>query len=172
MLRLYDTYVRLYNVSWIFKVLHYHIVRVRDLDYEVPPLESVPIVREFLEVFPDDLHGIPPKREIDFIIDLLLYTLPILTPPYRMAPDELIELKAQLKDMLDKGFIQPSISSWGDPVLFVKKKDGSFRMCIDYCQLNKVTIKNKYPLLRISDLFNQLQGASYFSVIDLRSGYH
>jgi len=89
-----------------------------------------------------------------------------------MAPAELKELKAQLKDLLDKGFIQPSISPWGAPVLFVKKKDGSLRMCIDYRQLNKVTIKNKYPLPRIDDLFDQLQGASYFSKIDLRSGYH
>ena len=89
-----------------------------------------------------------------------------------MASAELKELKSKLKDLLDKGFIQPSISPWGAPVLFVKKKDGSFRMCIDYRQLNKVTIKNKYPLPRIDDLFDQLQGASYFSKIDLRSGYH
>ena len=89
-----------------------------------------------------------------------------------MAPTELKELKEQLKDHLDKGFIRPSISPWGAPVLFVKKKDGSLRMCIDYRQLNKVTIKNKYPIPRIDDLFDQLQGASHFSKIDLRSGYH
>ena len=89
-----------------------------------------------------------------------------------MAPAELKELKEQLKDLLDKGFIRPTISPWGAPVLFVKKKDGSLRMCIDYRKLNKVTIKNKYPVPRIDDLFDQLQGASHFSKIDLRSGYH
>jgi len=147
-------------------------VRVKDLESEIPSLESVPIVKDFPEVFPDDLLKIPPEREIDFGIDLLPDTQPISIPPYRMSPTELKELKAQLKDLLDKGFIQPSISPWGAPALFVKKKDGSLHMCIDYRQLNKVTIKNKYPLPRIDDLFDQLQGASYFSKIDLRSGYH
>ncbi|KAF3645199.1 RNA-directed DNA polymerase -like protein [Capsicum annuum] len=99
-------------------------------------------------------------------------TQPILIPPYRMAPIELRELKEQLKDFLEKGFIRPSVSPWGAPVLFVHKKDGSLRMCIDYRQLNKVTIKNKYPLLRIYDLFDQLQGSKWFSKIELRSGYH
>ena len=89
-----------------------------------------------------------------------------------MAPAELKELKEQLKDLLDKGFIRPSKSPWGAPVLFVRKKDGSLRMCIDYRQLNKVTIKNRYPLPRIDDLFDQLVGASFFSKIDLHSGYH
>ena len=135
-------------------------------------LESVSIVNEFPDVFPKDLPGIPPEREIDFGIDLLPNTNPISIPPYRMAPAELKELKEQLKDLLDKGFIRPSKSPWGAPVLFVRKKDGSLRMCIDYRQLNKVTIKNRYPLPRIDDLFDQLVGASYFSKIDLRSGYH
>ncbi|WMV32801.1 hypothetical protein MTR67_026186 [Solanum verrucosum] len=112
------------------------------------------------------------RREIDFGIDLLPDTQPISIPPYRMAPAELKELKEQLRDLLKKGFIRPSQSPWGAPVLFVKKKDGSLRMCIDYRQLNRVTIKNKYPLPRIDDLFDQLQGASHFSKIDLRSGYH
>ena len=89
-----------------------------------------------------------------------------------MAPAELKKLKDQLKDLLDKGLIRPSVSPWGAPVLFMRKKDGSLRMCIDYRQLNKVTVKNRYPLPRIDDLFDQLQGASYFSKIDLRSGYH
>src|SRR5687767_907514 len=150
----------------------YHLVRVRDVESKVPSLESVPVVSEFPDVFPDDLPGIPPKREIDFGIDLLPDTRPISIPPYRMAPAELKELKEQLKDLLDKGFIRPSISPWGAPVLFVRKKDGTLRMCIDYRQLNKVTIKNKYPIPRIDDLFDQLQGASHFSKIDLRSGYH
>ncbi|WMV19296.1 hypothetical protein MTR67_012681 [Solanum verrucosum] len=147
-------------------------IRVMDVESETPHLESIPVVNEFSEVFPDDLHSIPPDREIDFGIDLLSDMQPIFVPPYRMAPAELKELKEQLKDLLDKGFIQPSISLWGAPVLFVRKKDGSLRMCIDYRQLNKVTIKSKYPLLRIDDLFDQHQGANYFSKIDLRLGYH
>ncbi|WMV51153.1 hypothetical protein MTR67_044538, partial [Solanum verrucosum] len=112
------------------------------------------------------------SRKIDFGIDLLPDTQPISIPPYRMAPTELKELKEQLRDLLEKGFIRPSQSPWGASVLFVKKKDGSLRMCIDYRQLNRVTVKNKYPLPRIDDLFDQLQGASHFSKIDLRSGYH
>ncbi|KAH0667604.1 hypothetical protein KY285_028810 [Solanum tuberosum] len=124
------------------------------------------------DVVTDDLPGVPPEREIDFDIDVLPDTRPISIPPSRMAPAELKELKEQLKDLLEKGFIRPSISPWGAPVPFVRKKDGSLRMCIDYRQLNKVTINNKYPFLRIDVLFDQLQGASYFSKIDLRSGNH
>ena len=99
-------------------------------------------------------------------------TAPISIAPYRMAPAELKELKVQLQELLDKGFIRPSVSPWGAPVLFVKKKDGTMRLCINYRQLNKVTIRNKYPLPRIDDLFDQLRGATVFSKIDLRSGYH
>ena len=150
----------------------YHIVRVNDVESKVPPIESIPVVNEFLDVFPEDLPGVPPEREIDLGIDLLPDTQPISIPPYRMAPAELKELKEQLKDLLEKGFIRPSHSPWGAPVLFVKKKDGSLRMCIDYRQLNRVTVKNRYPLPRIDDLFDQLHGASHFSKIDLRSGYH
>ncbi|KAH0669077.1 hypothetical protein KY289_023570 [Solanum tuberosum] len=150
----------------------YHLVRVRDVESKTLLIESVPVVNEFLDVFPNDLPGVPPEREIDFGIDLLPDTQPISIPPYRMAPAELKELKEQLRDLLEKGFIRPSQSPWGAPVLFVKKKDGSFRMCIDYRQLNRVTVKNKYPLPSIDDLFDQLQGASHFSKIDLRSGYH
>ena len=97
---------------------------------------------------------------------------PVAKAPYRLAPTEMKELMSQLQELLDKGFIRPSSSPWGAPVLFVKKKDGSMRMCIDYRELNKRTVKNKYPLPRIDDLFDQLHGASYFSKIDLRSGYH
>jgi len=134
--------------------------------------EDVPIVKEFLDVFPEELPGLPPDREIAFEIELLPGTAPISKAPYRMAPAELKELRVQLQEMLDKGFIRPSFSPWGAPVLFVKKKDGTLRMCIDYRELNKVTIKNKYPLPRIDDLFDQLKGATTFSKIDLRSGYH
>jgi hypothetical protein len=111
-------------------------------------MEQVLIVREFIDVFPDDLPGLPPNREIEFCIDLVSGTKPISMAPYRMAPAELKELKEQIQDLLDKGFIRPSVSPWGAPVLFVKKKDGSMRMCIDYRQLNKVTVKNRYPLPR------------------------
>ena len=135
-------------------------------------LEDVPVLREFLDVFPDDLPGLPPGRETDFPIDLVPGTGPISLPPYRMAPAELKELKAQLQELVDGGFIRPNILPWGAPVLFVKKKDGTWRLCVDYRQLNKVTIRNKYPLPRTDDLFDQLQGAKVFSKIDLRSSYH
>ncbi|WMV36713.1 hypothetical protein MTR67_030098, partial [Solanum verrucosum] len=145
---------------------------VSDVEIEVPSIESIPVVSEFREVFPNDLPSMPLDRNIDFCIDLELGTCPIFIPPYRMAPAELRELKAQIQELFDKGFIRHSASPWGAPVLCVKKKNGSMRMCIDYRQLNRVTIRNKYPLPRINDLFDQLQGASIFSKIDLRSGYH
>ncbi|RVW29531.1 Transposon Ty3-G Gag-Pol polyprotein [Vitis vinifera] len=128
--------------------------------------------KEYPDVFPEDLPGLPPEREVEFTIDLVPGTGPMSKAPYRMAPVELKELKVQLQELLDKGFIRPSVSPWGAPVLFVKKKDGSMRLCIDYRELNKVTVRNKYPLPRIDDLFDQLQGACVFSKIDLRSGYH
>ncbi|GJS36691.1 putative nucleotidyltransferase, ribonuclease H [Tanacetum coccineum] len=134
--------------------------------------EEIMVVRDFLEVFPNDLSGLPPVREIEFQIELVLGAMPVTESPYRLTPSELEELSGQLRELRDKGFIPPSSSPWGAPVLFVKKKDGSFRMCIDYRELNKLTIKNRYPLLRIDDLFDQLQGSQYFSKIDLRSGYH
>ena len=134
----------------------YHLVHVKDSSSETPSLESVLVVNKYSDVFPEDLLGIPPKREIDFNIDLLPDTQPIFIPPYRMTPVELRELKEQLKDLLDKEFIRRSVSPWGALVLFVRKKDGSLRMYINYCQLNKVTVKNKYPLPRIDDLFDQV----------------
>ncbi|GJU69738.1 putative reverse transcriptase domain-containing protein [Tanacetum coccineum] len=135
-------------------------------------LEDVPIVQDFPEVFPEDLPGIPPTRQVEFQIDLMPGAAPVARAPYRLAPSEMKELSDQLKELSDKGFIRPSSSPWGAPVLFVKKKDGSFRMCIDYRELNKLTVKNRYPLPRIDDLFDQLQGSSVYSKIDLRSGYH
>ena len=123
-------------------------------------------------MFPEDLSGTPPSRDVDFAIKLEPGTGPISKAPYRMAPAELKELKVQLQELLDKGFIRPSVSPWGAPVLFVKKKDGSMRLCVDYRELNKRTVKNRYPLPRIEDLFDQLREATVFSKIDLRSGYH
>ncbi|GJT26743.1 putative reverse transcriptase domain-containing protein [Tanacetum coccineum] len=135
-------------------------------------LEDVSIVREFPEVFPEDLPGLPPARQVEFQIDLVPGAAPVARAPYRLAPAELQELSTQLQELSDRGFIRPSSSPWGAPVLFVKKKDGSFQMCIDYRELNKLTVKNRYPLLRIDDLFDQLQGSRVYSKIDLRSGYH
>ncbi|GJU78202.1 reverse transcriptase domain-containing protein, partial [Tanacetum coccineum] len=135
-------------------------------------LENVPIVQDFPEIFPEDLPGLPPTRQVEFQIDLVHGAAPVARAPYRLAPSEMKELSEQLKELSDKGFIRPSSSPWGAPVLFVKKKDGSFQMCIDYRELNKLTVKNRYPLPRIDDLFDQLQGSSVYSKIDLRSGYH
>ncbi|GJS74920.1 putative reverse transcriptase domain-containing protein [Tanacetum coccineum] len=126
-------------------------------------LDNVPIVRDFPEVFPEDLPGLPPTRQVEFQIDLIPGAAPVARAPYRLAPSEMKELSEQLKELSDKGFIRPSSSPWGAPVLFVKKKDGSFRMCIDYRELNKLTVKNRYPLPRIDDLFDQLQGSSVYS---------
>jgi hypothetical protein len=135
-------------------------------------VESISMVEEFMDVFPKELPGMPPEREVEFYIDLIPGTTPIAKRPYHMAPTELAELKLQIAELQQKGYIRPSSSPWGAPVLFVTKKDGSMRMCIDYRTLNEVTIKNKYPLPRIDDLFDQLQGVKYFSKIDLRPGYH
>ena len=135
-------------------------------------LELIPVVSEFPDVFPEELPGMPPDRELEFAIDLVPGTAPLYKKYYRMPSSELVELKKQLDEMLQKGYIRPSSSPWGSPAIFVDKKDGSLRMCVDYRQLNDVTIKNKYPLPRIDDLFDQLQGARFFSKIDLRSGYH
>ncbi|GJV35633.1 putative reverse transcriptase domain-containing protein [Tanacetum coccineum] len=135
-------------------------------------LADVPIVRNFPEVFPEDFPGLPPTRQVEFQIDLIPGAAPVARTPYRLAPSEMKELSEQLKELYDKGFIRPNSSPWGAPVLFVKKKDGSFRMFIDYRELNKLTMKNRYPLSRIDDLFDQLQGSSVYSKIDLRSGYH
>jgi hypothetical protein len=135
-------------------------------------VERIPVVCEYLDVFPDELPGMPPDRDIEFAIELQPGTAPISKRPYRMPPAKLAELKKQLQELLDKGFIHPSTSPWGCPALFVKKKDESLRLCVDYRPLNAATIKNKYPLPRIDVLFDQLVGAKVFSKIDLRSGYH
>eukprot|EP00253_Pinus_taeda_P028245 PITA_28245 len=135
-------------------------------------LNNIPIIQEFTDVFPEEIPGLPPRRNIDFTIELVPGAAPVSRAPYRMSTPELTELKMQLQELLDKEYICPSVSPWGAPVLFVRKKDGTLRMCIDYRQLNKLTIKNKYPLPRIDELFDQVKGATVFSKIDLRSGYH
>ncbi|CAA0806336.1 Unknown protein, partial [Striga hermonthica] len=149
-----------------------YLVSLVDDSQKARSPHDVPVVREFVDVFPDELPGGPPNRQVEFSIDLIPGAGPVSKAPYRMAPKELEELKAQIQELLRLGFIRPSVSPWGAPILFVKKKDGSMRMCIDYRDLNRLTIKNKYPLPRIDDLFDQLRGACVFSKIDLRSGYH
>ncbi|XP_070046484.1 uncharacterized protein [Nicotiana tomentosiformis] len=139
---------------------------VNDVSVDTPTVDLVPIVRKFLDVFPADIPGMPSDRDIDFDIDLASSKKPIFIPSYHMAIVELKELKEQLQELLDKGFIRPIVLTWGELVSFVKKKDGSMRMCIDYRQLNKVNIKTKYLLPHTDDLFDQLHGARVFSNID------
>jgi hypothetical protein len=134
----------------------------------IPKIQDIPVVCEFSDVFPEDLPGLPPERDVEFVIELKPGMAPVSRRLYRMPPNELAELKTQLKDLLEKGFIRPSSSHWGCPAIFVKKKDQTLRMCVDYRPLNEVTIKNKYPLPRIDILFDQLTGARIFSKIDLR----
>ena len=136
-----------------------------------PYLDLPRVVYEYEDVFPNELPGLPPQRVVDFGIELHPGTLPFSMTPHRMAPVELQELRVQLQELLKKGFIRPSTSPWGTLVLFMKKKDKTLRLCIDYRQLNRVTIKNRYPLPRIDDLFDQLRGARVYSRIDLRIGY-
>jgi hypothetical protein len=135
-------------------------------------LEHLPVVKEFADVFPEELPRDATGEKTGVTIDLKPGTEPIARTPYRMSTPESQELKMQLKELLDLGLIRPSVSPWGAPVIFIRRKDGSWRLCIDYRQLNKATIKNQYPLPRINDLFDQMKGATVFSKIDLRSGYH
>jgi hypothetical protein len=138
----------------------------------VQEIQNILVVCEFPDVFHEDLPGLPPERDVEFVIELKPGTTPISRRSYRMPPNELAELKTQLQDLLEKGFIRPSSSPWGCLAIFVKKKDQTLRMCVDYIPLNEVTIKNKYPLPRIDILFDQLTEARVFSKIDLRLGYH
>jgi len=150
----------------------YMIVAQEEKMSTVEKISRIPVVDEYAVVFPDEIPELPPSRDVDFSIDLISGAGPVSMAPYRMAPAELAELKKQIEDLLEKKFIRSSASPWGAPVLLVKKKDGSSRLCVDYRQLNKLTIKNKYPLPRIDDLLDQLRGAAVFSKIDLGSGYH
>ena len=137
-----------------------------------PRLSDINTVCDYTDVFLEEMPGLPPQREIEFAIDVVQGAAPASITLYRMAPIELKELKLQLQELLEKGFFRPSVSPWGAPVLFVKKKDGTLRLCVDYRQLNEMTVKNKYPLPRIDDLFDQLKGSSVFTKIDLLYGYH
>ncbi|MCI10837.1 RNA-directed DNA polymerase (Reverse transcriptase), partial [Trifolium medium] len=159
------------------------VVTMRNGEPEIVPLSSIEVtpgvlieemrvVQQFQDVFSSEIPGFPPVREVEFFIDLHPGMGPISESPYRMAPAELTELKSQIEDLLGNGFIRPSVSPWGAPVLLVKKKDGKSRLCVDYQKLNKATIKNHYPLLQIDDLMDQLKDASVFSKIDLKFGYH
>ena len=148
------------------------LVEILDSKRGQVDVEKIPVVREFPDVFPEGLPGIPLERDVDLAIEIVPGTVLMSRAPYRIAPTELKELKSQLQELLDKGFIRPSVSPWGAPVLFVKKKDSTLRMCIDYRQINKVTGKNRYPLSSVEDLFDQLKGAGVFSKIDLQSGYY
>ncbi|GJZ66203.1 putative ribonuclease H-like domain-containing protein [Tanacetum coccineum] len=148
------------------------VIQIMEKKSDEKRLEDIPVVKEFPEVFPENLPGLPPVRQVEFQIDLIPGATPVARAPYRLAPSEMQELSNQLQELADRGFIRPSTSPWGAPILFVKKKDGSFRMCIDFWELNKLIVKNRYPLPRIDDLFDQLQGSSVYSKIDLRSGYH
>jgi hypothetical protein len=133
---------------------------------------EVPVVNEFPDVFPEELPGMPSDRDIEFVIELKPGTTPIYKTPFKMTTLKLAELKEHTKELLEKGFIHPSSSPWGAPVIFVLKKDGTQRLCMDYRALNEVTVKNKYSLPRIDDMFDQLRGVCVFSKIDLRLRYH
>ncbi|WVZ52365.1 hypothetical protein U9M48_003434 [Paspalum notatum var. saurae] len=149
------------------------MVNVAEAQLEAQALAKIPVACEYPDVFPEELPGLPPDKDVEFSIELVPSTAPVSRRPYRMAPNELKELKVQLQEQLDKGFIRPSSSPWGCPALFVEKKDqGGKRLCVDYRPLNVVTVKNKYPLPHIDILFDQLGGATVFSKIDLRSRYH
>ncbi|GJR98060.1 putative reverse transcriptase domain-containing protein [Tanacetum coccineum] len=158
--------------KYVEQSCHLFLAHVTESKSKEKRMEDVPVICDFPKVFPRELPRLPPPRQVEFRIDLIPGATPVARAPYRLAPSEMKGLLVQLQELLEKGFIRPSSSPWGAPVLFVKKKDGSFRMCIDYRELNKLTIKNRYPLPRIDDLFDQLQGSSVYSTIDLRSGYH
>ncbi|KAI3754926.1 hypothetical protein L1987_54718 [Smallanthus sonchifolius] len=148
------------------------LAHVTEQPSEEKKIDDISIVRNFPEVIPEYLPCLSPHRQIEFQIDLAPEATPIARAPYILVPSELQQLSTQLPELLDKRFIRPSSSPWGAPVLFIRKKDGTFCMCIDYRELIKVTIKDRYPLPRIGYLFDQLQGSSFYSKVDLRSGYH
>nr|GFB07498.1 putative reverse transcriptase domain-containing protein [Tanacetum cinerariifolium] len=158
--------------KYVDRGCHLFLAHVMEKKSKEKRLEDVPAICDLLEVSPEELPGLPPSRQVEFRINLVPRATPVARAPYRLAPSEMRELSVQLQELLEKGFICSSSSPWGASVLFMTKKDGSFRMYIDYRELNKLTVRNRYPLPRINDLFDQLQGSSVYSKIDLRSGYH
>ena len=148
-----------------------YLAYVIDTEKANPSSSDIPIICDYPDVFPEELLGLPPRREIELPIDVVPVTVPASITPYRMASMELKELKLKLQELLENRFIYPCVSLWGAPRLFVKKKDGTLRLCVDYRQLNKMTVKNKYPLPKIDDLFDQLKGAVVFLTIGLGYGY-
>nr|GEX83763.1 hypothetical protein [Tanacetum cinerariifolium] len=158
--------------KYVERCCHLFLAHVMKSKSKEKLMEDMPVIHDFPEVFSKELPRIPPPRQVEFQIDLVPRGAPVARAPYRLASSEVKELSVQLQELLEKGFIHPSLSPWGAPVLFVKKKDGSFRMCKDYRELNKLTVKNRYSLSRIDDLFDQLQGLRVYSKIDMRSGYH
>ena len=160
-----------YDSKWYGQLVGW--VTSLTLEKEVRTNLDLPnIVCKYEDVFPDELPGLPPQRVVDFCIELHPGTLPTSMTPHRMAPVQLQELKVQIQKLLGKGFIRPSTSPWGAPVLFAKKKDKTLRLFIDYRQLNRIMIKNRYSLSRIDDLFDQLRGARVYSKINLRTSDH
>src|SRR5207237_2942308 len=156
------------KTGYITLYLDNHQIPIRFLhSLEVDSLEAIPMVSNYPDVFPEELLGLPPKRAVEFSIELIPGTAPVFRRPYRMSQNDLAEMKVQLQELLDKGFIHPSSSSWGCPAMFVDKKDQSKRLVVDYRPLNEVTVKNKYPLPDINILFDQLAGAKVFSKINL-----
>ncbi|GJZ49374.1 putative reverse transcriptase domain-containing protein, partial [Tanacetum coccineum] len=158
--------------KYVERGCHLFLAHVTENKSKEKQMEDMLIIHDFPKVFPEEFPRLPPPRQVKFRIDLVPRAAPVARAPYRLAPSEMKELPVQLQELLEKGFIRPSSSPWGASVLFVKKKDGSFRMFIDYRELNKLIVKNCYPLMRIDDLFDQLKGSSVYSKIDLRSGYH
>lgn len=158
--------------KYLRKECHAFLAHVVNTSQETKDLKNILVLRDYPDIFPKELPGLPPQRQVEFRINLVPGATPSAKSSYRLAPAEMQELSGQLNEVLSKGFIRPNFSPWGAPVLFVKKKYGSFRMCINYRELNKLTVKNRYPLPRIDDLFDQLQGPNYFSKFDSRSGYH
>lgn len=169
--------LNLYSVARARRLLHQgcfgFLAYISDTRIETTmDVGSIPVVRELWDVFPEELPGVPAERRVEIRIDLVKVAALIAKAPYRLAPPEMQELSTQLPELLDRGFIRPSSSPRGALILVMKKRDRSHRMCVDYRELNKLMVKKCYPLPRIDDLFDQVQSASWFSKIDLWSGYH
>ena len=159
--------------KWVRKGCKLFAENIQDIEFEREQrIEDFLVLEEFKDVFLEEIPGLPSKQDLDFSIELTSGSVLASKSPYRMSAPKLVELKLQLQELIEKGYIQPTVSPWGVLILFVRKKDGTMQMCIDYHQLNKMTIKNRYPLPRIDDLFDQVGGAKIFSNNDLQFEYH